>query len=180
MFTKAMILSASLIWVPISALAQSAFDPPPLKTSFLARFTVDLEPPIYELGKTTALGNRRIIPITGGHFEGERLKGEIKNNGADWQVVTPDGIALIETRYLLKTDDGALIYLRTDGYRHGRKDVLDRVAKGEDVDPASYYFRITMRFETSDAKYQWLNKTIGIGTAMRLGKAVIYDAYTLD
>ncbi|GAB1617577.1 DUF3237 domain-containing protein [Pseudomonas kermanshahensis] len=161
-----------------AALAQAAsYEPPPLKLEPLARFSVDLVAPIWELGATSGQGKRRIIPITGGHFEGPRLKGTILNNGADWQVVTPEGVAIIDTRYLLQTDDGALIYLRTEGYRFGPPEVMKKVAAGEDVDPSLYQFRITMHFETSAPQYAWLNRTVGVGSAMRLGNAVVYDAF---
>ena len=158
--------------------AQAAsYSPPPIKLEPLARFTVDLVAPVWELGETSGHGKRRIIPITGGHFEGGRLKGTILDNGADWQIVTADGVAIIETRYLLQTDDGALIYLRTEGYRYGPPAVMQKVAAGEEVDPNLYQFRITLRFETSAQKYAWLNRTVAVGSAMRLGKAVVYDAF---
>lgn len=157
-----------------------AFPPPTPALSYLARFTVDLVAPIQELGETSDLGRRRIIPITGGSFEGPRLNGTILNNGADWQVVTRDGLALIETRYLLELDDGALAYLQTRGFRHGPPDVMARVAAGEPVDPALYYFRISLVFETASPRYGWLNRTLAIGSAMRLGQAVVYDAYAVE
>ncbi len=151
--------------------------PPAPRLEFLGRWNIELVAPVWELGATSDLGNRRIIPITGGDFEGPTLKGKILNNGADWQVVTKDGVAIIDTRYLLQTDDGALIYLQTNGYRHGPAEVLAKVARGEVVDPGSYYFRITMRFETSSPRYQYLNNHVALASAMRLGKAVVYDAY---
>jgi hypothetical protein len=67
----------------------------------MARFTVDLVAPVWELGVTSDLGRRRIIPITGGSFAGPLLSGEILNNGADWQILTADGTAIIDTRYLV-------------------------------------------------------------------------------
>jgi hypothetical protein len=139
------------------------FEPPKPKLEFLSRFSVDLVAPIWELGKTSDLGRRRIIPITGGKFEGPLLTGAIQNNGADWQVVTADGVAIIDTRYLLKTDDGALIYLQTKGFRYGPPEVLADVAKGKPVDPSKYYFRLYMNFETSGPKYDWLNRAMAVG-----------------
>jgi len=156
------------------------FQPPKPKLEHLARFNVNLEAPIWELGATSDLGRRRIIPITSGSFEGKRLKGTILNNGADWQVVTAQGLAIIDTRYLLKTSDGALIYLQTKGFRYGPPEVMAEVAKGNPVDPAKYTFRLTMSFETADPRYTWLNRAIGVGSAMRLGAAVVYDAYLLE
>jgi hypothetical protein len=157
----------------------TAYEPPKPKLDFLARFKVDLTAPIWELGKTSDLGQRRIVPITGGSFHGPQFNGEILNNGADWQVVTADGVAIIDTRYLLKADDGSLIYLQTRGYRYGPPEVMAEVAKGHTVDPNKYYFRMYMNFETSSKKYAWVNHALAVGSAMRLGQAVVYDAYLL-
>jgi hypothetical protein len=145
----------------------------------MARFTVDLVAPVWELGATSDLGRRRIIPIGGGSFAGPLLNGEILNNGADWQVVTADGTAIIDTRYLIKLDDGSLAYLQTKGYRHGPADVMAELAKGAEIDPAKYYFRVHLQFETSSSSYGWLNRILAVGYAMRLKSAVIYDAYAI-
>ena len=155
------------------------YQPPKPGLEYMARFYVDLIAPVWEMGKTSDLGNRRIIPITGGKFEGPMISGKILNNGADWQVVTKDGLAIIDTRYLLQADDGSLIYLQTKGFRYGPPEVLARVGKGEAVDANLYSFRMTMSFETASKKYAFLNRAIGVGYAMRLGNAVVYDAYLL-
>lgn len=160
--------------------AETQYHPPVPHLEPLAQFSVDLNAPVWELGTTSDSGKRRIIPITGGTFQGKQLKGHILNNGADWQSVDSKGLAIIDTRYLLETEDGALIYLQTKGYRHGSAEVLQQLTEGQDVDPNKYYFKITMQFETSSPKYAWLNQTVAVGSAMRLGKAVIYDAYTLQ
>lgn len=157
----------------------SVNQPPKPQLQYMARFSVDLIAPIWELGKTSDLGKRRIIPITGGKFEGPLLNGEIMNNGADWQIVTENGVAIIDTRYLLKTNDGALIMLQTKGFRYGPPEVLAKIAKGETVDPNEYFFRLYMQFETSAPQYKWLNSAMAIGIAMRLGNAVVYDAYLI-
>ena len=160
--------------------AETQYTPPPIHLKPLAKFSVDLNAPVWELGQTTDGGKRRIIPITGGTFDGKSFKGRILNNGADWQIVDSKGLATIDTRYLLETEDGALIYLQTKGYRHASADVLKQLGQGKDVDPKNYYFKITMQFETSSPRYSWLNQTVAVGSAMRLGKEVIYDAYTIE
>ena len=116
-------------------------------------------------------------PITGGRFAGPALNGEILDNGADWQVVGADGATVVDTRYLLRLDDGALAYLRTQGFRHGPPDVLARITQGEVVDPTLYYFRVQMLFETASGTYDCLNRTLAIGSALRTADAVVYDAY---
>jgi Protein of unknown function (DUF3237) len=153
--------------------------PPEPRLELMARFTVDLDAPAWEVGRSTGLGDRRIFPITGGRIEGPLINGAILNNGADWQVVTPEGVAIIDTRYLLRLDDESLVYLQTRGYRHGPPDVIAALAAGEVVDPSRYFFRVYMTFETASARYGWLNRSMAIGTAIRLPRAVIYDAYLI-
>lgn len=131
---------------------------------------VTLAAPI-ELG-TTPLGRRRIIGITGGSFSGPRLSGKVIPGGADWQVVRADGVADLDARYVLETGDGALIYVENRGLRHGPAEVIARLARGEDVDPALYYMRTAPRFETSDARYSWLNRIVCVGTGARRANAV--------
>jgi hypothetical protein len=155
------------------------FAPPAPRLELMARFEVELAAPPWELGETFALGRRRIIPITGGRFHGPLINGEILDNGADWQIVAADGVASIDTRYLLRLDDGALAYLQTRGFRHGPAEVIAALANGAEVDPSRYYFRVTLQFETASKSYAWLNRTVGLGSAMRRANAVIYDAYAV-
>ncbi len=153
------------------------FEPPKPGLVFMARFEVNLDAPVLELGQIESVGKRRIIPITGGKFTGPRLTGTILNNGADWQIVSANGLARMDTRYALNTNDEALSYIPTRGFRYGPADVMAEVAKGNPVDPNKYYFRVYIQFETGSARYTWLNRAIGIGAGMRLHNAVIYDAY---
>jgi hypothetical protein len=129
-----------------------------------------------ELGGTPQ-GRRRIIYITGGTFSGARLKGRVLPGGADWQVVREDGVAVLDTRYTLETDDGALIYVQNRGIRHGPAEVIQRIANGEAVDPALYYMRSHPTFETGDPRYAWLNKIVCVGSGERLANAVKLDFY---
>lgn len=132
--------------------------------------------PAQELGDTP-LGRRRIIPITGGRFEGDRLAGRVLAGGADWQMIRPDGVADLDARYTLETADGALIYVRNKGYRHGPAAVMDRLRAGEAVDPALYYMRTTPRFETGDARYAWLNGIVCVASGARRAAAVELEIY---
>jgi hypothetical protein len=130
----------------------------------LMQIRVTLEP-VRDLGDTP-LGRRRIIGITGGSFSG-RLSGRVLPGGADWQIVRADGTADLDARYTLETSDGALIYVHNRGYRHGPREVIARLVKGEDVDPALYYMRTTPWFETSAPAYDWLNRIVCVGTGAR-------------
>ena len=133
---------------------------------------------VQELGSVPA-GRRRIIPITGGHFEGPNLSGEILPGGADWQIVRADGSAQLEARYTMRTDAGALIYVENKGYRHGPAAVMARLAAGEEVDPADYYFRATPVFEASDPTLIWLTQTIFVATGTRAPDAVLLDVHAV-
>jgi len=148
-----------------------------LKTEFVFKAEV-LVDKIMDLGATQH-GNRRIIPITGGTFEGPSIKGMIVPGGADWQIIRSDSVAELEARYALRTDDDALIYIVNKGYRHGPPEVMQRLAKGEQVDPKEYYFRATPTFETSSAKYDWLTKNIFVATGERKQNSVILDFYKI-
>ncbi|HSA89142.1 MAG TPA: DUF3237 domain-containing protein [Burkholderiales bacterium] len=129
-----------------------------------------------ELGETPQ-GRRRIIGITGGRFSGGRLSGRVLPGGADWQLVRPDGVADLDARYTLETSDGALIYVRNRGYRHGPADILKRLASGESVDPGLYYMRTTPRFETGDPRYTWLNRVVCVASGARRRTAVELEVF---
>ena len=141
----------------------------------LLRAEIELAAP-QELGDTPQ-GRRRIIGITGGRFSGERLSGRVLPGGADWQVIRADGVADLDARYTLETADGALIYVRNRGYRHGPAEVLARIAKGETVDPALYYMRTTPSFETGAARYAWLNRLVCVATGARRPAAVELEVF---
>ena len=143
----------------------------------LLRAEITLAPP-QELGNTP-LGRRRVIPITGGSFRGEKIAGRVLPGGADWQLIRADGVAELDARYTLETSDGALVYVHNFGYRHGPAEVLQRLAAGEPVDPALYYMRTTPRFETSAAPYQWLNRTICVATGARRPAAVELEVFAV-
>ena len=129
-----------------------------------------------DLGETP-LGRRRVVPITGGRFSGERLAGRVLAGGADWQLVRADGVADLDARYTLETGDGALIYVRNRGYRHGPAEILEQLAAGAAVDPASYYMRTTPLFETSAARYAWLNRIVCVATGARRAAAVELEVF---
>jgi hypothetical protein len=126
------------------------------------------------------LGSRRIINITGGRFSGERLSGRVLPGGADWQLIRPDGVADLDARYTLETADGALIYVRNRGYRHGPAEVLRKLAAGEEVDASRYYMRTTPSFETADARYAWLNRIVCVATGARRPAAVELEVFEVQ
>jgi hypothetical protein len=123
-------------------------------------------------------GRRRIVPLTGGTFTGPKISGSlVAGVSADWQIVQPDGTALGDIRYVLKTDAGALLYVQSRGVRHGSAEVLARLAHGEDVDAAEYTFRTSTQIEAAAPELDWLNKGIFISVAARRAGGVIYETY---
>ena len=128
------------------------------------------------VGQTPA-GDRRIGLVAGGTFEGERLRGTVLPGGADWLMARPDGATTLDVRLVLQTDDSASIGLTYRGIRHGPPDVIDRLNRGEAVDPATYYFRTALAFETAAPEYDWLNRVIAVGTGNRLPEGPVYDVF---
>jgi len=94
-------------------------------------------------------GVRSFVPVTGGDFEGPRLRGKVLPGGGDWLLLRSDGVLELDLRITLETDDHALIYMTFQGLRHGN------------------YFRTLPRFETSAETYAFLNRivTVGVGEA---------------
>jgi hypothetical protein len=146
-----------------------------IETEHLFNAMIEVAQP-RDLGQTP-VGRRRIIDIVGGTFDGPRMRGRILAGGADWQVALSDELTFVEARYTIETDDGALIYVRNHGFRHGAPDVIARLVRGEAVDPGDYYFRTTPTFETSAEAYDWLNRTIFIASGRRHPAAVELDVY---
>jgi hypothetical protein len=140
-------------------------------------FTVQAElETMMTLGRTP-YGERRMVGITGGTVKGPKLNGRILPGGADWQIVRSDGAADIQARYVIEADSGAQIVVDSNGLRHGPPDVLERLARGDTVDPAHYYFRTAMRFETADPAFDWLNRILAVARGQRQARSVRLDVY---
>jgi hypothetical protein len=120
---------------------------------------------------------RRIGVVPGGVFEGERLSGEVLDGGSDWQSVRPDGATTLDVRLVLRTKDDALIGMTYRGLRHGPAGVIERIERGEVVDPVSYYFRINPLFETAAPQYDWINRVMAIGVGHRLADGPVYSVF---
>ncbi len=148
-----------------------------LRLEFLMRLAVNVGE-LVSMGHAP-LGERRVVNIVGGTFEGPRMRGEVLPGGADWQIARRDGVLDLDARYALKEQGGGLVRVVSQGYRRGPSEVLAALARGEDVDPATYFFRTTMRFETGAPQLAWLNGTIAVATAERKTRRVLIDAYSL-
>jgi Protein of unknown function (DUF3237) len=149
---------------------------PDPRLTLVYRLEATLAEPL-DLGETP-LGRRRIVALTGGMFTGPELNGTLlPGASADWQIVLPDGTALGDIRYTLRTDDGDLLSVRSSSVRHGRADVLARLARGEDVDASEYTFRAATRIESGAAALDWLNKGVFVSVGGRQPGAVVYETY---
>ncbi len=149
-------------------------NPPGLE--FLFTLTADVGD-IVSMG-AAPLGERRVVQITGGRFEGPQMRGEVIG-GADWQIVRTDGALDLDARYAIKEARGGIVQVVSQGMRHGPPEVLARLGRGEDVPADQYFFRTIMRFETGAAELAFLNKTIAIATAARKARQVELQAWRL-
>ena len=139
------------------------------------RLYFEVDPP-QELGEI--LGNtRRVVPIKRGSFEGPALRGEILPTGADWQYTRPDGVVVLEARYILKTDRGDIISVLNRGFRHGAPQLASMLASGQHVPPSQYYFMTTPLFESGSPSLRWLMRTIFIGQGQRERDTLTIDVW---
>jgi hypothetical protein len=134
--------------------------------------------PLLIVGETPA-SFRRVGLVYGGQFEGERLSGEVLDGGSDWQSVRSDGSTILDVRLNLKTDDGAVIGMTYKGVRRGPPEIIARLDNGEEVDPASYYFRISPMFEVGPGEYDWLNGVLAVGLGHRFADGPVYNIFEL-
>lgn len=146
-----------------------------LRVAPLFVFQIEVKPPSI-IGATPGY-DRRIGEIAGGRFEGERLRGKFLTGGSDWQSLRADGATTINVRLVMQADDGELIGMRYFGMRHGPKEVLDRLARGEQVSPSEYYMRVTVNFETASQKYGWLNRIVSVAYGHRMAGGAIYHVF---
>src|SRR5436309_3358972 len=140
-------------------------------------FQIEVKPPSV-IGATPG-HDRRIGEIAGGSFEGERLRGRILSGGSDWQSLRRDGATTLNVRLVMETDDGQLIAVTYGGVRHGPKEVLDRISRGENVNPSEYYMRATLYFETASGKYDWLNRIVSVANGHRVAGGAIYQVFEI-
>lgn len=134
-------------------------------------------PPLIVVGRTPN-AFRRIGLVQGGSFVGERLSGEVVS-GNDWQDVRADSCIRLDVRLVLKTTDGALIVMTYQCLRAGPPEIIEKLDRGEAVDPRSYYFRMNPMFETSAPKYDWMNRIISVGVGHRLADGPLYSIFEI-
>lgn len=124
-------------------------------------------------------GERRYVPLGGGTVRGPELNGTLVEGGVDWQVARADGVLDIAAHYVIRTDDGALVEVRSEGLRHGPAAVMAQLARGEAVPPEAYFFRTLVRFTTGAPAWLHLNKVLAVAVGQREARAVLLDFYRI-
>ncbi len=143
----------------------------------LLTLTAHLDRP--QMVADTPVGGRKIVMVTGGSFDGERLSGKVLPGGGDWALARADGSLTLDVRLTLEAEEGDLIFVTYRGIRHGPDAVMKRLAAGEAVDPSEYYFRIAPLFETASERYGWLNRIICVGLGERLKEGPRYSIFEM-
>ncbi len=116
---------------------------------------------VHRLG-TTSFHRRVIGGIAQGRWEGERLRGEIIAPGGDWAIPSSDGsIMILDVRQVVRTDDGALVYVTYQG----------RCDRGRGT------YTVAPTFETDDDRYAWLNGIQAVGQGRTDGDDIVYEMY---
>ena len=137
-----------------------------------------------EVGELVTLGaapqgERRYVPLGGGSVSGPELNGRIVEGGVDWQLHRADSVLEIAAHYVVRTDDGALVEIRSDGYRHGPPEVMAQLARGERVPRDAYFFRTVVRFTTGAPAWLHLNKVLALACGEREARLVKLDLYRI-
>src|SRR5689334_20970248 len=133
--------------------------------TYLFDLVAHLELPRLDLGDGP-LGRRFFDRVRAGTFDGPRLRGEVLSGSADPLLRRADGVAVINARAVLRTDDDALILMTYDGRVVLPPDVVRDIAdpsRWHEIDPSRYFIRTVPLFETSDARYRWLNSVVAVG-----------------
>ena len=147
-----------------------------MKLNPLMNLRAELHQPAAVVGKVP-LGMRMIAEVAGGTFEGERLRGAILTPGADWIVVSEDGIGHVDVRITLKTHDAALIYVRYLGKLLMNDAVAVALEHGTGTDFGDTYFMTQPRFETGSADYAWLNSVVAVAEGRLTENGVEYNVF---
>jgi hypothetical protein len=121
-------------------------------------------------------GVRRIIPIIGGEVRGQ-INGRVCPFGADFQIIRPNELIELEAKYALQTDDGAIVYVENKGIRFGPVDLLQKLKRGEPVDPKLIYCRTSPKFETGHENYRWLMENLFVASVARHADRVVIDVH---
>jgi hypothetical protein len=151
---------------------------PELKSTYIGELRIEVTGS-YMLG-ASPLGQRRLDRLDKGHFKGPKIQAEVMAGGMDLLLGGADGALRPDVRLVLKLDDGETLLAVYRGVRHGPPEVMQRIARGEQVPPGEYYLRTGVVFETASRKYDWMNRVIGVGVGRREPGGVVYDVFEVE
>jgi len=132
---------------------------------------------VYWVKPTTQGSTRGAVYVTEGTIEGPDIRGVlVPLSGGDWPLLRPDGVLDFDARYLLRTDDGTVIYMQNRGYRWGPPEVMAALSRREPVDPSTYYMRTSPKFDAPEGRYAWLSRFVFVGVAEKTptGNSIAY------
>ena len=138
---------------------------------------MDFEAP-QDIGDTPG-GTRRILLMRRGHASGAFLCGQVLPGSGDWVLVRSDGVAQLDIRITLRTEDDALVHMRSWGLLEMSKELRASILEGKTVAPSLYYFRTTLAFETAAERYRWLNNVVAVGVGQRLATGMVTDVFVV-
>ena len=148
---------------------------PELETRYV--FTITAEIGERDLGRRHRHRRPPHHPDHRRQVKGEGINGKVCPFGADFQIIRPNELIELEAKYAFETDDGAVVYVENKGLRFGPVDLLQKLKRGEPVDPKLIYFRTVPKFETGHEKYRWLMENLFIGSAARHADRVVIDVH---
>ena len=148
-----------------------------METKFFAKLKVEIAAP-QEIGQAQ-FGQRRVIPITGGDVQGDGWKGCVLEGGADFQRIVTPRLSELDAKYVIETDEGETIFIQNRAIRAADPELVQKIVRGEPVDPSQIYFRCTPILETSAKRFEWVTERIFVGTGVRRPDCVELEFYEL-
>jgi hypothetical protein len=148
-----------------------------LKSTYIGELKIEITG-TYMLGGSP-LGQRRLDRLDKGHFKGPKIQAEILTGGMDLLLGGSDGALRPDVRLVLRLDDGETLLIVYRGVRHGAPEVMERIARGEQVHSNEYYLRTGLVFETASRKYDWMNRIVAVGVGRRAPGVVFYDVFEI-
>lgn len=152
-------------------------NPPQLELEFAFRIRLELGIR-KKIGKIPSGGVRGFVSAAGGIVDGPRLTGRVvPNSGGDWALYREDHTVMFHAHYMLEADDGTMIYMRNNGYRHAPPEVARRQEALEPVDFSEYYMRLSPTFDTPVGEHDWLTRHVIVGCGERHAEYSVFHYY---
>ena len=140
--------------------------PSPRPEALKSEFLMDM---ILETAPAVTIGPRTVVAVTGGTFEGPKLKGKVIGPGADWPMRISDTMRVLDVRTILQTDDDQKIYMTYRG-------VIRTPPPGQQ---GERYWRTTPIFETDSKKYEWITQIVAVGVSFTIPQRVCYRIFEI-